>query len=105
VKMPHPASGFAVVGVAATLSFNGGSECKSARIGITGVSSKAYRASSVETPLAGANLDDSAIAAASSHATDGVDVNGDVFASEEYRRHLASVYTRRAIATAMERAS
>jgi len=105
VKMPHPASGFAVVGVAATLSFNGGSECKSARIGITGVSSKAYRALSVETPLAGAHLDDNAIAAASSHATDGVDVNGDVFASEEYRRHLASVYTRRAIATAMERAS
>jgi carbon-monoxide dehydrogenase medium subunit len=105
VKMPHPASGFAVVGVAAMLSFNGGNECKSARIGITGVSSKAYRASSVETSLAGAKLDDSAIAAASSHATDGVDVNGDVFASEEYRRHLASVYTRRAIATAMERAS
>jgi len=105
VKMPHPASGFAVVGVAAMLSFNGGNECKSARIGITGVSSKAYRALSVETSLAGANLDDNAIAAASSHATDGVDVNGDVFASEEYRRHLASVYTRRAIAASVGRAS
>lgn len=102
VKMPHPASGFAVVGVAANLSFNGGSECKSARIGITGVSSKAYRAAGVEGALAGANLDDSAITAASTHATDGVDVNGDVFASDDYRRHLAAVYTRRAVAQALK---
>jgi carbon-monoxide dehydrogenase medium subunit len=104
VKMPHPASGFAVVGVAANLSFNGGSECKSASIGITGVSSKAYRATAVEGGLSGANLDEAKIANAASHATDGVDVNGDVFASDEYRRHLAQVYTRRAIAAARDRA-
>ena len=104
VKMPHPASGFAVVGVAANLSFNGGSECKSASIGITGVSSKAYRASAVEAALTGAKLDDSIVANASAHATDGIDVNGDVFASDEYRRHLAEVYARRAIAAAIGRA-
>lgn len=103
VKMPHPASGFAVVGVAANLSFNGGSECKSAAIGITGVSSKAYRATAVEGGLSGANLDEAKIANAASHATDGVDVNGDVFASDDYRRHLAQVYTRRAIAAARDR--
>src|SRR5437763_3767675 len=102
MKMPHPASGFAVVAVAANLSFNGGTECKSASIGITGVSSKAYRASAVEAALNGAELDESTIAEASSHATDGIDVNGDVFASDEYRRHLAAVYTRRAIAAAMK---
>jgi len=33
-----------------------------------------------------------------------VDVNGDLFASEDYRRHLAAVYTKRAIAIASERA-
>jgi carbon-monoxide dehydrogenase medium subunit len=104
VKMPHPASGFAVVGVAANLSFNGGSECKAASVGITGVSSKAYRASAVETALTGADLNDSTIDSAASHATDGIDINGDVFASDEFRRHLAAVYTRRAIAAAMERA-
>ncbi len=104
VKMPHPASGFAVVGVAASLSFNGYSQCKSASIGITGVSSKAYRPSGVERSLTGANLNDDTIGAASAQATEGVDVNGDVFASEEYRRHLAAVYTRRAITAAIGRA-
>ena len=101
-KMPHPASGFAVVAVAANLSFNGGSECKSASIGITGVSSKAYRAASVESTLTGATLNDATISSAAKHATDGVDVNGDVFASDEYRKHLAAVYVRRAIAAAMQ---
>ncbi|HEY8204973.1 MAG TPA: xanthine dehydrogenase family protein subunit M [Pyrinomonadaceae bacterium] len=104
VKMPHPASGFAVVGVAANLSFNGGRECKAASIGVTGVSSKAYRASAVETALTGAELNDSTIDSAAAHATDGIDINGDVFASDEFRRHLAAVYTRRAIAAASERA-
>jgi carbon-monoxide dehydrogenase medium subunit len=101
VKMPHPASGFAVVGVAANLSFNGGSECKSASIGITGVSAKAYRASAVEDTLIGAKLDLQTISSAASRATEGVDINGDLFASDDYRRHLAQVYTRRAISAAI----
>ena len=102
-KMPHPASGFAVVGVAANLTFNGGSECKSASIGITGISSKAYRAAAVETALNGVTLDEATIGSAAAHATDGIDVNGDVFASDEYRKHLAAVYVRRAIVAAMSR--
>ena len=100
-KMPHPASGFAVVGVAANLSFNGGNECKSASIGITGVSAKAYRASAVEDNLIGAKLDLQTIISAASRATEGVDINGDLFASDDYRRHLAQVYTQRAISAAM----
>ncbi|MGQ0763683.1 MAG: FAD binding domain-containing protein [Acidobacteriota bacterium] len=101
VKMAHPASGFAVVGVATNLSFNGGSECKSASIGITGVSAKAYRASAVEHTLIGAKLDLQTITSAASRATEGVDINGDLFASDDYRRHLAQVYTRRAISAAI----
>jgi carbon-monoxide dehydrogenase medium subunit len=103
VKMHHPASGFAVVGVAASLVFDGDSGCKTASIGITGVSSKAYRAAAVEAGLSGAKLDEKTIASASSHATDGIEANGDLFASADYRRHLAAVYTRRAIAAAAER--
>lgn len=102
-KMHHPASGFAVVGVAVTLTLDGDGKCEKASVGITGVSSKAYRATAVESALKGAKLDEQTTAAAASHATDGVDCNGDVFASDEYRHHLAEVYTRRAIATAMGR--
>src|SRR5438128_3746011 len=56
VKMHHPASGFAVVGVAANLSLNASGNCERASIGITGVSAKAYRASAVESALNGAAL-------------------------------------------------
>ena len=102
VKMHHPASGFAVVGIAANLSFNGNNECKAANIGVTGVAAKAYRATGVEGALTGVNLDDASISAAAAHATDGAEANGDLFASADYRRHLAEVYTKRAIAAAMK---
>ena len=103
VKMHHPASGFAVVGVAANLSMNDGN-CERASIGITGVSAKAYRAGAVESALNGDALNDETIANAAAHAADGVDINGDLFASADYRRHLAAVYTKRAIEAAAERA-
>ncbi len=99
-KVPHPASGFAVVGVAVSLSLNADGSCESASIGVTGVAAKAYRATGVETALVGSNLDDASIANAASHACDGVDPNTDLFASGEYRCHLAQVHTNRAIAAA-----
>ncbi len=100
VKMHHPASGFAVVGVAANLTLDGNGGCQNASIGITGVSSKAYRATAVESALTGSKVDDQTTATAAAHAADGVDINGDLFASEDYRRHLAQVFTKRAIAAA-----
>jgi aerobic carbon-monoxide dehydrogenase medium subunit len=104
LKVPQPASGFAVVGVAVSLTRNQGGNCQSAGIGITGVASKAYRAIAVEKALTGGALDEQSIAAAASHAADGVSVNGDLYASDAYRGHLARVYTRRAIEAAATRA-
>ena len=104
-KMAHPASGFAVVGVAANLSLGGDGNCEKASIGITGVSAKAFRPAGVESALKGAKLNDEKIAGASAQATDAIDVNGDLFASADYRKHLAEVYTRRAIAAALKSAS
>jgi carbon-monoxide dehydrogenase medium subunit len=104
VKMHHPASGFAVVGVAANLTIDENGACQTASIGITGLSAKAYRASAVELALVDSVIDKQSTASAAAHATDGIDINGDLFASEDYRRHLATVYTRRAIAAASERA-
>src|SRR2546421_1087000 len=76
VKMHHPASGFAVVGVAANLLLGGDGGCEQASVGITGVSSKAYRAAAVESSLTGGPLDDKTIAGAAARATEGTDVNG-----------------------------
>jgi carbon-monoxide dehydrogenase medium subunit len=104
MKMHHPASGFAVVGVAVSLTMNDDGGCQSASIGITGVSSKAYRPSAVESKLTGAKLDEQMIDSAAAHAIDAVEANGDLFASADYRKHLAAVYTKRAIAAATDRA-
>lgn len=103
MKAPHPASGFAVVGVAVSLSRSDDGICRSANIGINGVATKAYRAGGVETALVGNRLDEQTISAASGHAADGIDANSDLYASAEYRRHLAEVYTRRAIGVAASR--
>ena len=100
-KVHHPASGFAIVGVAVHLRLSAGGLCEAASVGITGVASKAYRASTVENALVGKQLTEQNIAAAAAHAVDGVDANSDLSASEDYRRHLAQVHTRRAIAKAL----
>ena len=99
-KVPHPASGFAVVGVAVQLAFNDDGSCKAAQIGVTGVGAKAYRAQAAEAALAGKSLDEQTIAAAAAHVCDGVDPNADLYASGEYRCHLAEVHTRRALQAA-----
>jgi len=104
LKVAQPASGFAVVGVAVDLTRDASGKCKSIGVGITGVASKVYRAASVEQALTGSGLDAQAVSDASSHAVDGVSINGDLYASEAYRRHLTKVYARRAIEAAAERA-
>ena len=104
-KLHHPASGFAVVGVAASITRGRDGACESVSIGVTGVASTAYRAVAVQEALIGKALDGETIAAAATLACDGIDVNSDLFASTEYRRHLATVYVRRAIEKAAARAT
>ena len=102
-KVPHPASGFAVVGVAVNLNLNDDGLCKSVAIGVTGVGVKAFRATAVEAALAGTSLDDNALASAVTHVCDGVDPNADLYASSDYRCHLAQVHTRRGVQAAKAR--
>lgn len=103
MKVRHPASGFAVVGIAVTLTADGG-KCTSCGVGITGVSPKPYRAKGVEAGLKGNALDAKTFAAAAAHAADGVDTNADLYATGDYRKHLAEIYTRRALESAASRA-
>lgn len=105
MKFRHPASGFAVVGVAVSLTLDGSGKVQSAGVGVAGVAAKPYRAAAVEAALKGQTPDDKVLASAAGHATDGVkDAITEVFASGEYRKHLAEVYTRRALETAVSRA-
>ncbi|MCA1818261.1 MAG: xanthine dehydrogenase family protein subunit M [Acidobacteria bacterium] len=104
-KVHQPASGFAVVGVAVSLTLGAAGACDSAAVALTGVAAKPYRARGVEQLLVGKTLDAQAIADAAAHADEGVDANSDLYASAEYRRHLARVHTRRAIAAALSRAA
>jgi len=99
LKFPHPASRFAVVGVAAVLTVDGGKVTK-ASIGITGAGTKAVRAKGVEAGLTGKALDAATIQAAADKAPDGVDVQADLQGSEEYKRHLLKVFAKRAIEAA-----
>ncbi len=96
-KFRHPASGYAVVGVAAVVGVGSGGAVDSVRIAVTGATSKATRASAAEAAISGKQLTDEAIAAAAAVAADGLEINGDHFASEEYRRHLITVLTGRAL--------
>jgi aerobic carbon-monoxide dehydrogenase medium subunit len=104
LKVPQPASGFAVVGVAALVTVDEKGQCAKVRVGITGAAAKAYRAYDTEAALTGKSPDEAALARAAAQATSGVETSGDIFASAEYRAHLARVYAKRALAKAVERA-
>jgi carbon-monoxide dehydrogenase medium subunit len=99
-KFAHPASGYAVVGVAAVVRKRGNT-IDWGSVGITGVGEIAYRATAVENALKGQPV--SAIADAARYAADGIEALGDTFASPDYRRHLATVFTRRALEAAVGR--
>ena len=103
VKHPHPASRFAVVGVAAILTVSGGT-CRKASVAVTGVGPKASRARGVEAALQGKSLDAQTIAAAAQKAADGIEMNADLQGPVEYKQHLTRVYARRALEAAAGRA-
>lgn len=99
VKHAHPASGYAVVGIAAVIVTNG-DRVDDARVVVTGATSKPERLAAVEEALKGSGLSDESIRAAAANAAEGVSINGDTYADEEYRGQLMRVLTRKAIVEA-----
>jgi len=99
-KVPHPASGFAVVGVAVRVLARGG-RITLARIAVTGMGPRAFRDPAVEKLLE----EGAPIARAVEPLGGGQEANSDTYASGDYRRHLARVHAARALATALARAS
>ena len=99
-KLPHPASGFAIVGVAVRIKKTGG-KISFARIGVTGLGPRAFRALEAEKLLeSGASVEEAATTIGV-----GEEANADLYASADYRRHLARVRAKRAISVALSRAS
>ncbi len=99
MKFPHPASRFAIVGVAAVLTMDGGKISK-ASIGVTGAGTKAVRAKGVEAAITGKAADTASIEAAAEKAADGIDVQPDLQGSVEYKTHLCKVFAKRAMEAA-----
>ena len=99
-KVPHPASGFAVVGVAVRVKRQDG-KIAMARIGVTGMGPRPFRDTMAETML----QNGTDIAQATRNIGEGVDANSDLYASAAYRRRLAQVHAARALRTALARAS
>ena len=105
-KFSHPASRYAVIGVAASVSISAGS-CTGAAVAVGGLVPTPCRAASVEQALTGQVLTPDVIATASQAVSNDVgdDPLGDIFASGEYRKAVAHVYVGRAVAAAAERAA
>lgn len=98
----HPASGYAIVAVAAVVARKR-RIVSHAVLALTGIGETAYLANSAQA-LIGSSADPADLARAADQVTEGIEVNGDSHAPAEYRRHLATVVTRRALETALQRA-
>lgn len=105
VKFTHPASRYAVIGAAATVTLESG-VCTAVSVAVGGLVPSARRAARVERALAGRQPSDAALAAAAADVRQdlGDEVNGDIFASADYRRAVAPVYVKRALSAAVARA-
>ena len=95
-KHPQPASGFPMVGVAARVRRKNGI-ISFARVGVTGLSGKGFRARAVEERLIGIEGSEAGLKDAASVVADGVEASPDIHASAAYRSHLTRVATVRAI--------
>src|SRR5262249_46219106 len=100
-KLPHPASGYVVVSAGVLILRLPSGQCASARIAIGGMGSNPIRATATEAALQGQLLTGAVIARA---AAEGTNPDDDFYASADYKRQVATVYTRRAIEAAVERA-
>lgn len=100
-KFRHPASGYAIVGVAAVLVLNDSGAVTECRVGITGAGPTAQRATATENMLLGQTPSAENIAAAADKASDDLELLSDLAASEEFRAHLVRVHARRALEQAV----
>jgi carbon-monoxide dehydrogenase medium subunit len=98
-KFHRVAQAWAVVGVAAAVKRSNGS-ISEARIGLTNMGPTPIRATAVEQALAGGGADEAAVSTAAGRAAEGTNPPSDLGGQADYRRHLVTVLTRRAVLAA-----
>ena len=98
-KFTRVAQQWSIVAVAAAVRAEGGTIAE-ARIGLTNMGSTPVRARTVEQALAGQPATPEAEKAAAAQAAEGTDPPSDTNGDADYRRHLASVLTARAVLAA-----
>jgi aerobic carbon-monoxide dehydrogenase medium subunit len=96
VRVKHQ---WAIVAVAATVRVEGGTIAE-ARVGLTNMGSTPVRATAVEEALAGVPATEDGVRPAAEQAAEGTDPPSDLNGDSDYRRHLATVLTRRAVLAA-----
>ncbi len=96
---------YALVGVTAVVTLDLASRVAGARIVLFSVGEGPVRATHVEQALAGTAGDAGTVQAAAEAVQRDIDPPSDIHASSAYRRQLASVLTRRALAAAIGRAA
>ena len=97
-KIRHPASGYAVVGVAVALCLQD-SMVSEATIGITGATGRAFAAEAAGTHLIGKPLSSQTITSAALLASEQAECLSDHYASADYRKHLVKTEIIRALAS------
>jgi carbon-monoxide dehydrogenase medium subunit len=102
-KFTRRSEDWAMVGVVTLVAVRNGI-CEDVRIAFTNMGPTPLRAPVVEKALIGKRLDPDVIARAAEHAADDTEPPEDLNATADYKRHLARVLTRRAIAQAVKAA-
>jgi carbon-monoxide dehydrogenase medium subunit len=98
-KFVRVAHQWSIVAVAATVRVDGGTIAE-ARIGLTNMGSTPLRATAVEQALVGRAATEDAVREACAAAADGTNPPSDLNGDADYRKHLATVLTRRAVLAA-----
>jgi len=98
-KFVRVAHQWPIVAVAAAVSVEG-STITEARVGLTNMGSTPLRARAVEQALVGQPATDEAVRTAAAAAAEGTNPPSDLNGDADYRRHLATVLTRRAVLAA-----
>jgi carbon-monoxide dehydrogenase medium subunit len=98
-KFTRTAQQWSIVGVAAAVRLDGGTVAE-ARVALTNMASTPVRATAVEQALVGGPATAEAVRAAAAQAAEGTSPPTDANGDGDYRKHLATVLTRRAVLAA-----